>query len=797
MTSSRKQLVLSLKGQQVHIPDLSPIFQDWPQGVNAEVHGIRQDIEQRLESLFPDDPRLEKLKAADFSMFGSCWWPKASVERLRIVIYLSIWLFVWDDELDWENAPLANDFSRGQTFRSETIAYLRHYLSLGKLGSSDEPSNNIITSFKVIGDAICKEYTETQRQLLFEQLIFYIDCSEMEQRVRLSGKLPTVQEYWHFRMGTSAVGVTLAVNEFALGSEISTMMINKSMTALWDYANEVIWLVNDILSIKKELVNISKTTMTLGRIQTDSASEKEQNTVQSLIPLLFNDVGSAQAAIDSAVASLLAAVNGFDKLANDLADQYRSDDRTQAALQDFIDACRLQTKRYGICQETCTEGIRLTFNEEPPNPNAGTLTGLPSRALHQFSNQSGAAALPSSDSDTESGYGSASENPDRRVTDLGRNLRRGSSIMAEAGPDNDPAAATWEAFIAQLTDGQGAYNSQKIAIGTIRTEQYLVLPRDMAIPDVAFGEVGSAAAHSALTHVQWMEIYYLNKGAAPDGVDPVKFALLRLEAVKIGWLTPNSTYEVRRADAPSLDVLLDTIRADLAAMDKHAEIARRAAFILPMVAEHTFRTMGHRYILGDSVTYVARYEATLKACLCTEVARYLPPAALYHAALHWVGPARAYGVVRAQINTARIPHALSIRASAAPAGTALIIKTSAVLEEMASLNLDLHFAKHGGFNFDLIRNTAAEIKANPPRYHPTYFAYGLAAPPADLVARVDAAKAEAIKFVPYPQAFISTYLRGTYMGKERIFTKHAEQNPVQLHRARALFNTMIRKSAAN
>lgn len=90
-------------------------------------------------------------------------------------------LFVWDDgestitlidrltntpfndfglELDSEIGPLANDFSGGQTFRTDTIAYLKHCLSLGDIDSSGEPTNSIIRSFKIIGDAICKEYTE-------------------------------------------------------------------------------------------------------------------------------------------------------------------------------------------------------------------------------------------------------------------------------------------------------------------------------------------------------------------------------------------------------------------------------------------------------------------------------------------------------------------------------------------------------------------------------------------------------------------------------------------------------------
>ena len=36
--------------------------------------------------------RLHCLKAADFGLFGATWWPRASLERLRIVTYLAIWV---------------------------------------------------------------------------------------------------------------------------------------------------------------------------------------------------------------------------------------------------------------------------------------------------------------------------------------------------------------------------------------------------------------------------------------------------------------------------------------------------------------------------------------------------------------------------------------------------------------------------------------------------------------------------------------------------------------------------------
>ncbi|PQE26796.1 terpenoid synthase protein [Rutstroemia sp. NJR-2017a BVV2] len=120
-------------------------------------------------------------------------------------------------ELDSEIGSLANDFNRGQTFRSDTIRYVSYCLGLGDQDARGEPTNKIIRSFKVIGDAICDAYTDdpqlAQRQILLEQMLFFMDCSEIEQRVRLSGELPTIGQYWNCRMGTSAVGVTLAVNE--------------------------------------------------------------------------------------------------------------------------------------------------------------------------------------------------------------------------------------------------------------------------------------------------------------------------------------------------------------------------------------------------------------------------------------------------------------------------------------------------------------------------------------------------------------------------------------------------------
>lgn len=46
-----------------------------------------------------------------------------------------------------------------------------------------------------------------------EEMLFYLEMSQREQRVRLDDRIMDADEYWEIRMGTSAVGVISAVNE--------------------------------------------------------------------------------------------------------------------------------------------------------------------------------------------------------------------------------------------------------------------------------------------------------------------------------------------------------------------------------------------------------------------------------------------------------------------------------------------------------------------------------------------------------------------------------------------------------
>ena len=126
-----------------------------------------------------------------------------------------------------------SDWGAAQAFRDDTITYIRNCLNADNatLSTSETPLHPIIASFEPIGEAIRQAYTKGKQispiclhnsQLTFVaaqiekflyELEFYIEMTGVEHRVLLSEETPTVEEYQERRMGSSAVGVCLAITE--------------------------------------------------------------------------------------------------------------------------------------------------------------------------------------------------------------------------------------------------------------------------------------------------------------------------------------------------------------------------------------------------------------------------------------------------------------------------------------------------------------------------------------------------------------------------------------------------------
>ena len=337
--------------------------------------------------------------------------------------------------------------------------------------------------------------------------------------------------------------------------------------------------------------------------------------------------------------------------------------------------------------------------------------------------------------------------------------------------------------------GSDAFNQAVTDLGEASRADHLILPTTFTIPDVGACEVGRKDAHELVTREDCAHIYVLNKAAAPYESEAVKFALLRLEAVRAGWLTKGMTSHIIRERAPSAAESMAIFTSDMSTGHRHVIAARQAAHFIPLIAEYIFRTRGHNYATYDAGRYVKMFKTVLTTCLMPGLSKYITPVVLYRTVLHWVPPARVWEVLQAQKDGEGFSNAIKSRANKPPAGTALVIITAVVLSAMESTNMLDKFERQGGFKLQALRAMAVLMKQNPTRYHKDRYAYGLPPLSTEEVAEIEAIKETAVRFAPYAQAFINVYLKHTHLGRTQILKKYADRNSRQMRLASHLFRS--------
>ncbi|CAF9937923.1 MAG: hypothetical protein HETSPECPRED_000710 [Heterodermia speciosa] len=347
-STPREALIKSFKGQKIRIYDLDKVMSGWPSVANPNLDILRHDVQARTTKLFTGK-RREIAEAVNPAWFGSLWWPYAGIEELRIATYLGMWLFSWDDETDSSAiASLNKDYSSGQSFRRRTWLYVQSSLGFEISAADqqvvDQEHDVLITSFGTAGEAIRNSCSLEKRQLLLDEVKYFLNCQAEEQSATLRVDLPTVEQYRSNRMGTSGVGVLLAITEYCCRTNLPLEVTQSgAMKWLWDETNSAIWMANDILSIKKELDN---------------------DQVDTLVPLLAHRYQDAQVAVDIAISMLKNALENFEKAAALLLAE---EPRAREDIIKFIDACRFactanfkwsfNCRRYGLKAEDVVDGV--------------------------------------------------------------------------------------------------------------------------------------------------------------------------------------------------------------------------------------------------------------------------------------------------------------------------------------------------------------------------------------------------------------------------------------------------------
>lgn len=343
------------------------------------------------------------------------------------------------------------------------------------------------------------------------------------------------------------------------------------------------------------------------------------------------------------------------------------------------------------------------------------------------------------------------------------------------------------------TNGHEAYDSTDVNSGTGFRPLKLILPTGFKPDEILAADVGAPMVVNTWHPLRLAQIYVLNKAACPVDTDAVKFGLIRMEAVKMGWFSKYS--DVAYKDPPTTSECMTALRTDLLAEKANLAKYRTAAFVIPLAAEHTFRTMGHHFISSDAINYSDRYRMTLKASLCADLENLLSPAMLYHGVLHWVNPRRIREVVTVQLGTSRIPDAIKVRYNAAPAGTAIISITCEALASMKLGGIYDEMKESSGIPTDKVIELEQKIKANPTRYHKFYFVYGEAELTDREKAEFNEVKAQCELLAPIIQAYIDNFYRDGSLGKAKALIKHAKNNPVLYQNAKQTFRKYSKANA--
>ena len=173
----------------------------------------------------------------------------------------------------------------------------------------------------MIGDTIRSARTIEQRRTFLEELQYFMNKSEAEQAIRLRGRLPDLEEFWQYRIGTSAVRVVLALNSYCndLDDVPPEVLKDADYCSLLDLTNINICAVNDLLSVKKELA---------------------QGAVENLVAILFASTGSTALASHGIMEIVRASKIGFDAKAKQFLQRYAFEDDAAHVARRLVEGCK-------------------------------------------------------------------------------------------------------------------------------------------------------------------------------------------------------------------------------------------------------------------------------------------------------------------------------------------------------------------------------------------------------------------------------------------------------------------------
>ncbi|KAJ1958387.1 hypothetical protein EC988_000334 [Linderina pennispora] len=341
-------------------------------------------------------------------------------------------------------------------------------------------------------------------------------------------------------------------------------------------------------------------------------------------------------------------------------------------------------------------------------------------------------------------------------------------------------------FISELRNNPR--NPAKKAKKDAQWKRHLKVPADRKFPAVDSSMLGKPGhTNSACDDDYYMQIYALNKPLCPDPAYAVEFALIRAEAVKLGW--GDGSYETDYVEPdPDARRIYDS---DVDKIKARTSAASKAAWLIPMVSEYVLRTVGNHYVFENEGAYKSPHIMMLKASRASDVIGLMSSGLLYYSVLHWAGYRKPYDVVGLHLDDAVVPKPLATRHNHLPPTAAVISLVDRAGKHMVANG----FTYDGNCNFNaemkVVKLMAAMVRKDPLKYHPYSIKYNILPLTGSAKDRYDRAKEMAFRMAPIARAFVAVVMPSSPLMRAAPLRKVADKRRIAFEEAKREFRTQL------
>ncbi|KAK0707347.1 isoprenoid synthase domain-containing protein [Lasiosphaeris hirsuta] len=249
--------------------------------------------------------------------------------------WYSMWLFLWDDVVEDSAIPSAANTNtlRVEWLHEQALKYVEFHLGLSASAEEPPPPTKYCTLFKHAGAPLREACTVAERVRFYAALQEYMECCEVESAYVRRGELPSTSEYWEHRLGTSSVNTYSALGEYMSGGHIPEQLFDTpELKTMWFELNRHIVTMNDVVSLKKEIVFTN-----LNTLAGQSLTRLQGKSLHSLVPIVINETGAdLDAVVASSIEILRISGENIDRMAERLLAMTEHDPQARASVEAYV-----------------------------------------------------------------------------------------------------------------------------------------------------------------------------------------------------------------------------------------------------------------------------------------------------------------------------------------------------------------------------------------------------------------------------------------------------------------------------